>query len=64
MSQQYLAIGWSRGQYLAVVIVSSPLFACVMAMFETRTAHLLVGISTFFAVLVTFLSNINSCGTV
>ncbi|KAI0381739.1 hypothetical protein F5Y04DRAFT_288290 [Hypomontagnella monticulosa] len=60
----YLAIGWSRGQYLAVVIVSSTIFAGAMAAFEPRTAHLLVGITAFFAVLVTFLSNINSCGTV
>ncbi|KAI2641743.1 hypothetical protein GGS26DRAFT_586140 [Hypomontagnella submonticulosa] len=59
----YIAVGWTRAQYLAVVIVSSTLFAGAMALFEPRTAHLLVGITAFFAVLVTFLSNINSCGT-
>ncbi|KAI1407019.1 hypothetical protein F5Y13DRAFT_142979 [Hypoxylon sp. FL1857] len=58
----YIEMGWSRGEYLSVVVASSVVFAFVMAYFEPRTAHLLVGITAFFAVLVSFLSNLPGCG--
>ncbi|KAI0840119.1 hypothetical protein F5Y06DRAFT_248513 [Hypoxylon sp. FL0890] len=62
VSLLYLEMGWTRTQYLIVVAVSSAAFAFAMALFEPRTAHLLVGLSAYFAVLVTFLSNLPGCG--
>ncbi|KAI1391080.1 uncharacterized protein F4822DRAFT_442216 [Hypoxylon trugodes] len=58
VSVLYLRIDLSRGQKLAITAASSVCFSIVMATFENRTAHLLVGITAFFAVLVTFLSNL------
>ncbi|KAI2623197.1 hypothetical protein GGR54DRAFT_41141 [Hypoxylon sp. NC1633] len=62
VSVLYLAEAWPRAAYLGVVAVWSVVFAAVMAVFEARTAHLLVGLTAFFAVLVTFLSNLPGCG--
>lgn len=62
VSLLYLETGWTRGQYFIVVAVSSAGFAFVMAAFEPRTSHLLVGLAAFFAVLVSFLSNLPGCG--
>ncbi|KAI1103531.1 hypothetical protein F4804DRAFT_333180 [Jackrogersella minutella] len=61
VSLLYLKTDWTRGGYLTIVAVSSSLFAIVMAIFESRTAHLLVGLAAFYAVLVTFLSNLPNC---
>ncbi|KAI1377284.1 hypothetical protein F4677DRAFT_51323 [Hypoxylon crocopeplum] len=61
VSMLYLGVGWSRAQYLAVVVVAAVIFGGAMTAFEPRTAHLLVGLTAFFAVLVTFLSNLPSC---
>ncbi|XXG99750.1 hypothetical protein Hte_006091 [Hypoxylon texense] len=53
----YLKTGWSRAAYLGVVVAFSSVFCCVLTVFETNTARLLVGPAAFFAVLIAFLSN-------
>ncbi|KAI1138876.1 hypothetical protein F5Y05DRAFT_353544 [Hypoxylon sp. FL0543] len=58
VSLLYLGTGWSRVVKLVIVIVSSTVFAFAFAFFEPRISHLLVGLCAFFAVLVTFLSNL------
>ncbi|KAI2473837.1 hypothetical protein F4781DRAFT_379074 [Annulohypoxylon bovei var. microspora] len=63
VSLLYLKMDWSRGIYLAVVFISSAIFALAMAMFESRTDHLLVGLAAYYAVLVAFLSNLPNYAT-
>ncbi|KAI1654061.1 hypothetical protein F4813DRAFT_233035 [Daldinia decipiens] len=54
----FLETNWSRAEYLAVVVISSAIFALVILAFEPRTVPMLVSLNAYFAVLSTFLSNL------